>query len=62
MIARIVGWSHLPVGKHEGRSAESLVVEAATGTIAGAGVAPGSRRDLVSPFIAAGRCDHAPHK
>ena len=40
MTACIVGWSHLPFGKHEGRSAESLIVEAATAAIADAGLAP----------------------
>lgn len=38
MTACIVGWSHLPFGKHEGRSVESLVVEAARGALADAGV------------------------
>ena len=41
MTACIVGWSHLPFGKHEGRSAESLIVEAAAGAIADAGLEPG---------------------
>ena len=40
MTACIVGWSHLPFGKHEGRTAESLIVEAATAAIADAGLAP----------------------
>ena len=40
MTACIVGWSHLPFGKHGGRSAESLIVEAATGAIADAGLEP----------------------
>ena len=31
MTACIVGWSHLPFGKHEGRNVESLIVEAADG-------------------------------
>ena len=37
MTACIVGWSHLPFGKHEGREAESLVVEAASAALADAG-------------------------
>ena len=40
MTACIVGWSHLQFGKHEGRSAESLIVEVATARIADAGLAP----------------------
>jgi acetyl-CoA C-acetyltransferase len=40
MTACIVGWSHLPFGKHEGRDAESLVVEAASTALADAGMAP----------------------
>ncbi len=39
MTACIVGWSHLPFGRHEGRSVEDLVVEAARGAVADAGVA-----------------------
>ncbi len=38
MTACIVGWHHLPFGKHEGRSVESLVVEAARGALADAGL------------------------
>ena len=34
MTACIVGWSHLPFGKHEGRDVESLIVEAARGAVA----------------------------
>ncbi|MDX6752099.1 acetyl-CoA acetyltransferase [Geminicoccaceae bacterium 1502E] len=40
MTACIVGWSHLPFGKHESRDVESLITEAATAAIADAGVAP----------------------
>lgn len=40
MTACIVGWSHLPFGKHEGRDVESLVVEAATAAMDDAGVGP----------------------
>ena len=40
MTACIVGWSHLPFGKHEGRDVESLVVEAATAAMADAGIGP----------------------
>jgi acetyl-CoA C-acetyltransferase len=47
MTACIVGWSHLPFGKHEGRSAESLIIEAATRAIDDAGVAPGDVDEIV---------------
>lgn len=40
MTACIVGWSHSKFGKHEGRDIESLIVEAASGAMADAGVAP----------------------
>lgn len=39
MTACIVGWHHLPFGKHEGQSVEELVVEAARGALADAGIA-----------------------
>ncbi|MFO1036501.1 MAG: acetyl-CoA acetyltransferase [Geminicoccaceae bacterium] len=38
MTACIVGWSHLPFGKHEGSSVENLVVEAATAALVDAGI------------------------
>jgi acetyl-CoA C-acetyltransferase len=38
MTACIVGWSHLPFGKHEGRDVEGLVVEAAGAALADAGL------------------------
>lgn len=41
MTACIIGWHHLPFAKHEGRSVESLVVEAAKGALADAGIAAG---------------------
>ncbi len=40
MTACIVGWHHLPFGKHEGRDVESLIVEAAAGALSDAGIAP----------------------
>jgi acetyl-CoA C-acetyltransferase len=40
MTACIVGWGHLPFGKHEGRDVEDLIVEAATLALRDAGVAP----------------------
>ena len=51
MTACIVGWSHLPFGKHQDASAESMVVEAARGRHrrrrAGA---RRDRRDLAGPL------------
>ena len=41
MTACIVGWGHLPFGKHEGRDVESLIVEAASAALTDAGVGPG---------------------
>ena len=40
MTACIVGWSHLPFGKHESQDVESLIVEAATAALADAGIGP----------------------
>jgi len=40
MTACIVGWNHLKFGKHEDRDTESLIVEAAAGALADAGVGP----------------------
>ena len=41
MTACIVGWSHLPFGKHVGRCVDSLIVEAATAALADAGIGLG---------------------
>lgn len=41
MTACIIGWHHLPFGKHEGREVESLIVDAAQGAMHDAGIAPG---------------------
>lgn len=38
MTACIVGWSHLPFGKHEGREVESLIADVARGALADAGL------------------------
>jgi acetyl-CoA C-acetyltransferase len=40
MTACIVGWNHLPFGKHENESVESLIVQAANGALADAGIGP----------------------
>ena len=38
MTACIVGWAHLPFGKHEAETVETLIVKAAQGALAHAGV------------------------
>jgi acetyl-CoA C-acetyltransferase len=48
MNACIVGWAHTKFGKHDGRDLESLIVEAATGALADAGVAP---RDIDEIYV-----------
>jgi acetyl-CoA C-acetyltransferase len=40
MTACIVGWSHLPFGKHEGEDVESMVVKVAAEAVADAGFEP----------------------
>ena len=40
MSACIVGWHHLKFGKHEGRDIEDMIVEAAAGAMADAGIEP----------------------
>ena len=51
MTACIVGWSHMPFGKHEDATSKSLIVEAAQGAIADAGLEPADdRRDLSRPL------------
>ena len=39
MTACIVGWAHTPFGRLEGETVESLIVRAAGGALADAGVA-----------------------
>jgi acetyl-CoA C-acetyltransferase len=41
MTACIVGWSHLPFGRHEGEDVESMVVKVAAEAVADAGFEPG---------------------
>ena len=40
MTACIVGWSHLPFGKHEGEDVESMIAKVATEAVADAGFEP----------------------
>ncbi len=43
----IVGWSHLPFGKHSSASVESMVVEAANAALAHAGIEAGDVDEIV---------------
>ena len=47
MTACIVGWSHTPFGKHEGKDVEALIVEAASAAVADAGLAPDEIDEIV---------------
>jgi len=47
MTACIVGWSHLPFGKHEALDVESLIVRAARAAVADAGLAPAEIDEIV---------------
>ncbi len=48
MTACIVGWSHLPFGRHEGEDVESMVVKVASEAVADAGFAP---RDVDAIYL-----------
>jgi acetyl-CoA C-acetyltransferase len=54
MTAAIVGWAHLPFGKHENETVESMVVKAATDAIAHAGISPGDVDEIVMGHFNAG--------
>jgi acetyl-CoA C-acetyltransferase len=54
MTACIVGWAHTPFGKLAGETAESLVVKAATGALADAGIAAGDVDEIVLGHFNAG--------
>jgi acetyl-CoA C-acetyltransferase len=47
MTACIVGWSHTPFGKHEGRDIEDLIGEVATAALDDAGIAPQDVDEIV---------------
>jgi acetyl-CoA C-acetyltransferase len=48
MTACIVGWSHLPFGKHEGEDVESMIVKVAADAVADAGFEP---KDVDAVFL-----------
>lgn len=54
MGANIIGWAHLPFGKHETETVESLVVAAATQAIAHAGVDPAAVDEIFLGHFNAG--------
>ncbi len=54
MTACIVGWSHLPFGKLEGDTVESLIVKAATGALDHAGIGPEDVDEIVLGHFNAG--------
>jgi acetyl-CoA C-acetyltransferase len=52
--ACIVGWGHTPFGKLTGETLESLIVRAATDSLADAGIAPGDVDEIVLGHFNAG--------
>ncbi len=54
MTACIVGWSHLPFGKLEGESVESLIVKAAVAALDHAGIGPQDVDEIVLGHFNAG--------
>jgi len=54
MTACIVGWSHTPFGKHEGKDVEALIVEAASAAVEDAGIDPDDIDEIVVGHCNAG--------
>ncbi len=54
MSASIVGWSHLPFGKHADETVESLIVKAANAAVADAGIDPSDVDEIVLGHFNAG--------
>lgn len=54
MSAAIVGWSHMPFGKHEAETLESMIVKVAVDAIQHAGIAPGDVDEIVLGHFNAG--------
>ena len=54
MTACIVGWSHLPFGKHEAETVETLIVKAATAALDHAGVGPDEIDEILLGHFNAG--------
>ena len=54
MTANIIGWAHLPFGKHETETVETLVVRAASEAIAHAGIDPAAIDEIFLGHFNAG--------
>ena len=54
MTANIIGWAHLPFGKHENETVETLVVRAASEAIAHSGVDPAAIDEIFLGHFNAG--------
>jgi len=54
MTAAIVGWAHLPFGKHSEETVESLIVKAATDAIHDAGIGPDDVDEILLGHFNAG--------
>jgi acetyl-CoA C-acetyltransferase len=54
MTAAIVGWAHMPFGKHENETVESMVVRVASDAMLHAGIAPGDVDEIVMGHFNAG--------
>ena len=54
MTAAIVGWAHMPFGKHENETVESMVVRVATDAMKHAGISPGDVDEIVLGHFNAG--------
>jgi len=54
MTAAIVGWAHMPFGKHEAETVESMVVRVATEAMQHAGITPGEVDEIVMGHFNAG--------
>lgn len=54
MSAAIIGWAHLPFGKHDAETIESMVVKVANEALAHAGIAPGDVDEIVLGHFNAG--------
>src|SRR5262245_59279064 len=54
MTGCIVGWAHTPFGRLDGQTVESLVIQAASGALADAGIGPGDVDEIVLGHFNAG--------
>jgi acetyl-CoA C-acetyltransferase len=54
MTAAIVGWAHLPFGKHENETLESMIIKASTDALIHAGIGPGDVDEILLGHFNAG--------